>query len=183
MAVSESLARSAMVKRAGGVMPLREAVLMVTLVNHPMLAEEFFDEIETLNLSHKELRQVLAVLVDVLAHEPTHDRAAVLAALERAGLAQVWDRALEHVRRAGHWPALEAAALDDTRDAFLQSLQFHKGARTLQIELKAAEAALASEPTEENYRHLVDVQAQFRDLQAAEALIEGFGVSSGRVER
>jgi hypothetical protein len=46
--------------------------------------------------------------------------------------------------------------------------------------LKQAEAALASDPTDENYRHLVEIQAQFRDVQATEALIEGFGVSSGR---
>jgi len=37
-----------------------------------------------------------------------------------------------------------------------------------------------NEPTDANYRHLVEVQAQFRDAQATEALIEGFGVSSGR---
>ena len=46
-----------------------------------------------------------------------------------------------------------------------------------------AEAALAAEPTDENYRHLVEIQNQFRDVQATEALIEGFGVSSGRAGR
>ncbi|WP_137113563.1 DNA primase [Mesorhizobium sp. GR13] len=183
LAVSESLARTALVKRAGGVMPLREAVMVVTLVNHPMLAEEFFDEVEALDLSHKELRHVLAVLIDVLAHQAGHDRAAVLAAIDAGGLGSVWERGFEHVNRAGHWPAMEQAALDDAREAFLQALQLHKGARTIQSELKAAEVALATEPTEENYRHLVEVQAQFRDLQAAEALIEGFGVLSGRVDR
>ncbi|MBX3598528.1 MAG: DNA primase [Rhizobiaceae bacterium] len=180
LAVSESLARSALVKRSGGVMPLREAVLVVTLVNHPMLAEEFFDDVERLELTHKDLRQMRSVLIDVLAHQAAHDRAAVLAAIETAGLAPVWERAFEHVRRAGHWPALETAAIDDARQAFLQGLQLFVSERTLQAELKEAEAALASEPTEENYRHLVEVQAQFRDLQAAEALIEGFGVLSGR---
>jgi hypothetical protein len=29
-----------------------------------------------------------------------------------------------------------------------------------------AEAALAAEPTDENYRHLVEIQNQFRDVQA-----------------
>ncbi|MCO5065199.1 MAG: DNA primase [Rhizobiaceae bacterium] len=182
-AVSESLARTAMVKRSGGVMPLREAVMVVTLVNHPLLAEEFFDEVGALDLSHKELRQLLLVLIDVLAHQAAHDRSTVLAAVEAAGLVPSWERALEHVRRAGHWPALETAALDDAREAFMQALQLHRGARTLHTELKAAEVALANEPTEENYRHLVEVQAQFRNLQAAEALIEGFGVLSGRVDR
>jgi DNA primase len=59
----------------------------------------------------------------------------------------------------------------------------HRSARTLHKELKAAEAALATDPTEENYRHLVEIQTQFRDVQTPEALIDGFGVSSGRAAR
>jgi DNA primase len=58
-----------------------------------------------------------------------------------------------------------------------------RSAGALHKELKAAEAALATDPTEENYRHLVEIQAQFRDVQAPEALVDGFGVSSGRVAR
>lgn len=68
-------------------------------------------------------------------------------------------------------------------DAFLQALHLQRSARTLHKELKAAEAALATDPTEENYRHFVEIQAQFRDVQAPEALIDGFGVSSGRAAR
>ena len=33
------------------------------------------------------------------------------------------------------------------------------------------------------YRHFVEIQAQFRDVQTPEALIDGFGVSSGRATR
>ena len=66
------------------------------------------------------------------------------------------------------------------REAFAQALHLHRSAGTLHKELKAAEMALATEPTDANYRHLVAIQTQFRDVQATEALIEGFGVSSGR---
>ena len=81
------------------------------------------------------------------------------------------------------WTALEDAALDDAREAFLQALHLHRSARNLHRELKAAEAALATEPTDENYRHMLEIQAQFRDAQATEALIEGFGIPSGRASR
>ena len=60
LAVSESLARSAMVKRAGGVMPLREAAIVVALVNHPALIDENFEHAEFLELSHPDLRQLHA---------------------------------------------------------------------------------------------------------------------------
>ncbi|MEP9374069.1 DNA primase [Mesorhizobium sp. KR1-2] len=182
LAVSESLARSAMVKRAGGIMPLREAALVVSLINHPVLVDEHFDHVEDLDLTDQDLRLLHSALIDAVAHD-AEERGAVIAHIEQAGLGEIWQRATALVRKARQWPALEDAAIEDARDAFGQVLHLHRSARTLHKELKVAEAALATDPTDENYRHLVDIQAQFRDVQATEALIEGFGISSGRVDR
>jgi len=183
LAVSESLARSAMVKRAGGVMPLREAAIVVALVNHPQLIDENFEHTEFLELSHPDLRLLHATVLDAMAHDAANDRASVLARIEAAGLSEGWERAVGLIRKARLWPVLEEAAVEDARDAFAQALHLHRSAGTLHKELKAAEMALAAEPTDENYRHLVEIQAQFRDVQATEALIEGFGISSGRGAR
>ncbi|MBL8577016.1 MAG: DNA primase [Mesorhizobium sp.] len=182
-AVSESLARSALVKRGGGVMPLREAAIVVALVNHPSLIDENFEHTEFLELSHPDLRRLHAIILDALAHDAANDRAEVLAHVASAGQSEVWERAIALIRKARLWPVLEEAAVDDARDAFAQALHLHRSAGTLHKELKAAEMALATEPTDENYRHLVEIQTQFRDVQATEALIEGFGVSSGRAGR
>jgi DNA primase len=182
LAVSESLARSALVKRAGGIMPLRETAIIVALVNHPALAEEYFDAIESLDLVHPDLRQMHAVLIDALAHSPA-DRLSIVGALQSAGLEDAWDRAVTLIRKANLWTALDDAALDDAREAFAQALHLHRSARNLHRELKTAEQALATEPTDENYRHMLEIQAQFRDAQATEALIEGFGTQSGRANR
>ncbi len=182
LGVSESLARSALVRRAGGLMSLREAALVVTLVNHPMLVDEQFEHVEELDLADQDLRQLHSALIDAVAHD-AETREEVTAHVERAGLSEVWERATALVRKARLWPALEDAALEDARDAFAQALHLHRSARTLHKELKAAETALATDPTDENYRHLVEIQAQFRDVQATEALIEGFGISSGRGDR
>ncbi len=182
-AVSESLARSAMVKRAGGVMPLRETAIVVALVNHPQLIDENFEHAEFLELSHPDLRQLHATILDAMAHNAANDRASALAAIKRAGHLERWERAVSLIRKARLWPVLEDAALDDAREAFAQALHLHRSAGTLHKELKAAEMALATEPTDENYRHLVEIQTQFRDVQATEALIEGFGISSGRAGR
>jgi len=107
----------------------------------------------------------------------------VVATIERAGCAEIWERAVGLIRRARQWPALETAALDDARDALNQALHLQRSARTLHKELKQAEAALEADPSDENFRHLIEIQAQFQDVQATEALIEGFGVSSGRAGR
>ena len=136
-----------------------------------------------LELSHPDLRLLHAALIDAMAHGAGNDRKAVLAAIEQAGHKERWERALALIRRARLWPVMEDAALEDARDAFAQALHLHRSAGTLHKELKAAEMALATEPTDENYRHLVEIQTQFRDVQATEALIEGFGISSGKVGR
>ncbi|MCT8991230.1 DNA primase [Chelativorans sp. SCAU2101] len=183
LAVSESLARSALVKGSGGIMPLREAAIMVALVNHPLLLDEYFDQVEKLTLESADLRRLREVLFDALAHDASHERGALKAAIANAGLEAVYERAEMLVRRANQWPALPEAALEDAREAFLQALHLHLSAGTLNRELKAAERALAEEPTEENYRRLVEIQAELRNIQAAEALIEGFGLLSGRVGR
>ena len=137
------------------------------------------------NLAHgfdiAEIRRAAANLEDGAVTEGyAADREAVIAAIDRAGCTDIWERAVALIRRVRQWPALESAAIDDARDAFTQALHLHRSAGTLHKELKAAEMALATEPTDENYRHLVEIQTQFRDVQATEALIEGFGIQSGR---
>jgi DNA primase len=181
--ISESLGRSALLKRGGEVMSVREATIMVALINHPALIDENFEYVEFLDLANSDLRKLHTALLDALAHDLADERNAVVEAIGRAGCTDIWERAVGLIKRTRQWPALESAALEDARDAFSQALHLHRSARTLHKELKQAEAALATDPTDENYRRLVEIQAQFRDVQATEALIEGFGVSSGRVGR
>ncbi|TJV40304.1 MAG: DNA primase [Mesorhizobium sp.] len=182
MAITESLGQSALVKRGEG-MSVREATIIVALVNHPPLIDENFAHVEFLDLANADLQRLHGAILDAMAHDMANDRQAVVATIERAGCAEIWERAVGLIRRARQWPALETAALDDARDALNQALHLQRSARTLHKELKQAEAALEADPSDENFRHLIEIQAQFRDVQATEALIEGFGVSSGRAGR
>jgi 2-polyprenyl-3-methyl-5-hydroxy-6-metoxy-1,4-benzoquinol methylase len=145
--------------------------------------EENFDQIESLDLSHSELRALHSAIIDAHAHGNAGDRLAAIETMRAAGLGEAWEHAVGLIRRIGMWPALEEAGLDDARDAFAQALHLQLSAGALHKELRAAEAALATDPTDENLRHFVEIQAQFRDVQTPEALIEGFGVSSGRATR
>jgi DNA primase len=142
--------------------------------------------IDGLDLSHPDLRQLHAVLIDALAHcenAEGFDRDCCMAEIDKSGVSELWERAEGLVRRARQWPALSDASVEDAREALAQALHLHRNARTLHRELRAAEAALASDPSDEHLQHLLAVQAQFHDAQATEALIEGFGVTSGRVDR
>lgn len=182
-AVTDSLARSAMVKSVGGQTPLRETVLIVCATNHAVLLEEQFDAFEALNVPPGELKRLHATIMDAIATQDMTERETLVEWLRQAGVGEEWDRAEQLVRAAKVWPALEDAALDDARDAFRQALHLHRMAGALHKELKEAEQALATDPTDENFEHLLDVQNQFRDAQAIDALIEGFGIQSGRPTR
>ena len=179
-AVTDSLARSALVKSSGGQALLRETVLIVCAVNHPVLLEEEFDAFDALDIPPGGLRALRGAVMDAIADEQAGNRETLVARLADSGLGDDWQRAVDLVRAAQVWPAFEDAALDDARETFRQALHLHRMAGALNKELKEAEAALAADPTDENFEHLLEVQNQFRNVQAVEALIEGFGIQSGR---
>ena len=64
-----------------------------------------------------------------------------------------------------------------------QLVALHRQWHCLTKELRDAEQALGQDPTEANYSWLQDVKARLALLGGTEALIEGFGASSGRPVR
>ena len=62
-------------------------------------------------------------------------------------------------------------------------MTLHRRQRTLHKELRDAETALADDTSEANFARLVDIQKQLANAEGTEALIEGFGSSSGRQMR
>ncbi len=180
LAVSDSLARSALVRGSVAQPSLREAAILLMAIHHPQLVEEDFASFEGLELIHPDLKLLQGTVLDCLAEHVVADRAAVAAKLEASGQIKVLYGVEAMIRRTRLWTATAEGAIDDVREAFAQSLHLHQTTRTLHNELKLAETALADDPTEESYEHLIDVQNQMRNAQATEALIEGFGVSSGR---
>ena len=188
LAVSDSLARSALVRSSGGPLPLRDTAMLVAMVNHPTLLDDYFEAFEHMNLSHPDLKRLHTGLLDALAHGAAHERSTLVGALDQAGLTATWENAVALVRRARLWPALEDAALDDVREAFGQLAALHSRTRELREQRSSVEAALAEAVEggeEQSCQHLLHVlnaiSADIANLERLEALIEGFGVSSGRV--
>ena len=181
IAVSDTLARSALVQGGRAQPSLRETAILMTVVTHPSLAEEEFAVFTNMDLANPDLKALHGAILDCLAENAAPDRDAVLAHLAAKGQENILLVAEELVRRGRMWVATGEAAIDDAREAFKQALHLHQLSSSLHRELRLAEQALAQEPTEENYARLIDVQAQMRNAQATEALIDGFGISSGRV--
>ncbi len=94
---------------------------------------------------------------------------------------------LQHVEQAvttqAVWAARPGAAREDVLSTWTQLVALHRQWHSLLRELKDAELALGAEASETNYGWLRDVKARLAEVDGIEALIEGFGESSGRFQR
>ncbi|MBN8956799.1 MAG: DNA primase [Rhizobiales bacterium] len=179
---SQRLATSSIVRGFGASVPPREALILVTVLNHPWLLEAHAEELAELEFRHPEADRLRRALLDAEAghsHAPMSPemlREAVTATGFGATLARV-EGALTHF---SDWPARPEAAADDVGRWWDHVVTLHRKQRTLNRELKDAERALGTEPSEENLHWLKDVQERLTALEGSEALIEDFGVLSGR---
>ena len=193
--VSDRLRRSTLLAgRASH--PLREVVLVMTMVNHPALLSRHLDEFALIEFSHPDLGALREAILDIAAHEGDGGRGEgdrdgeedgegglPLRALLGPRFNALLQRLEAQLDAAGHWPATPAAGDDDASEGWLQALTLHRRKQTLHKELRDAEAALADDPSEASLARLVDIQQQLATSEGTEALIEGFGASSGRSVR
>jgi DNA primase len=105
------------------------------------------------------------------------------AELSGRGLAEVAGRIQRAITTPSVWGARPEAAPDDVLMTWKQLVALHRQWHSLVKELRDAEAALGQDATEANYSWLQDVKARLSVIEGTEALIEGFGASSGRPVR
>ena len=187
-AMSQQLARSALVRGTAALPVLRESVLALMLVNHPELLVSEFDEVAAIEFEHAQLTRLLQRLMQLCAEDRAMERNAVRDILEQEGHGELIDRIERQIRNAREWTATSEAALEDAREAFNQSLALHRRtcalkSQKLELERDIAEAVEAGDDAmvPELMQTLQTVHLEVSRLERQEALIEGFGVLSGRV--
>ncbi|MGB7286018.1 MAG: DNA primase [Salaquimonas sp.] len=181
---SPALLNSSLLKKGQARIPLREAALIVGVINHPALLTRFFDEFVALQFTSNQVSDLRQKVVDIFAEqagsaEPLSAealRAGLIAKGEEAVIAKM-DTQLSQNRV---WQSGINAAYEDALDGWRQAYVLHIRHYTLHRELKSAEQALASDDSEENLQRLLHIQAEIAKDEGMEALIDGFGVSSGR---
>jgi DNA primase len=179
--VSDRLRRSTILAGRSS-LPLREVVLVVTMVNHPELIATHLDAFVHIEFSHRDLDQLRNAVLEIAADGEEWDAVALRKQLtDRFG--PLIARLDAQVEAIGHWPARLGSAPADAEGGWLQALTLHRRKGTLHRELKDAEVALAESPSEVNLARLVEIQNQLASSEGVEALIEGFGASSGREKR
>lgn len=181
---SSELLRSGLIRGQARI-SAREAILVGTMIYHVALLDVHLEDFAALELDNHALGRLRADLIALVSeHEGDGDeRPNLRAQLAEIGHSQVLEQLDWTLRAQGIWQAGEKAADSDAEIGWMHTLTLHRKTKTLHKELKAAERALADEPSEDNLIRLQDIQNQLATMDGREALIEGFGAHSGRGER
>jgi DNA primase len=180
---SAQLASSPVHRGHRAAIPRREALILQAVVNHPWLLHEHLEELAGVEFRHAEAARVKRELIDIFAQGGAPDGEAMAAELTRRGLTEAAARIHKAITTSSVWGAQSDAAPEDVLTTWKQLVALHRQWHSLIKELKDAEQALGQDSTEANYSWLRDVKARLSVLDGTEALIEGFGASSGRPVR
>ncbi|MBP1852664.1 DNA primase [Rhizobium halophytocola] len=187
-AISDRLAASGLVKGYHISPALRESVLALTIVNHPDLLQEEYDEIASIDFEHRDLQRLWSAVLNVAVTRGAKlKRDDLIEELTLSGFEELLALLDQQIRNARHWPATEQAALEDAREAYRQALAFCKRSRGLRRQKQELEREVqaATESDDAERMSLVlgalqEVQFEIIRMENQEAIVDGFGVMSGR---
>jgi DNA primase len=186
---SPQLALSPIMRGQRSAMSRREALILQSLINHPWLLHDHLEEVAALELAHPEAHRLRAGIIAAFANDHHHGAALdgqsekMRADLAESGFSQALQRVERAITTSAVWGTQAGAAREDVLSTWRQLVSLHRQWHSLLRELKDAEAALGEEASEANLAWLRDVKARLESLDGTEALIEGFGESSGRFQR
>ncbi|MDE5441357.1 DNA primase [Bradyrhizobium sp. CSA207] len=188
-AASPQLAASPIMKGQRSAISRREALILQILINHPWLLHEHLEEVAALELAHPEAHKLRAAIIAAFANDhhhspdPSEQAEKMRSDIEKGGFSQLLQRVENGITTQAVWGAREGAARDDVLSTWHQLVALHRQWHSLLRELKDAELALGEDPSEANMAWLRDVKARIGEVDGTEALIEGFGELSGRLQK
>lgn len=181
--VSNALRKTLSANSSTSAVASREAVILVGLINHPQLVEQHLEDLAEIDLQSVAARKVLDVVMAQVSANHEITSKVLREALERSGCAIELGQIDNIVRQQGIWQVALDTDSQDAEVGLNHALALQYKSHRLNRELKAAELALGSDPSEESYERLRDIQNQITSVDGTEALIEGFGSLSGRSTR
>ena len=178
--VSQQMAASPLHRGFRTAVPLREALILQAAINHPWLLHDHLEELSQLEFRYPEAERLKAALIDIAAHAAGAATEDIKAELASRNLTEVMDRIEAAITTSSVWGARPDAAPEDVLVTWHQLFTLHRQRYLLTKALQDAAHALGEEPSEANNLRLNDVKAELEKMDGTEALIEGFGFSSGR---
>ena len=182
-APSLRLGQSPLVRGHRSALSAREALILAAVIEHPWLLETHLEEFAEIELIHPDADQLRRAVLEMASGEIATDKEKLHRDLVAKGLEPLMARVRGAITHTSDWPARAGAGEADVSQWWAHIVTLHRKTRTLNRELKDAERALGDDPSEANFAWIRDVQNRLAALEGTEALIEGFGASSGRSVR
>ncbi|MGB3273893.1 MAG: DNA primase, partial [Xanthobacteraceae bacterium] len=187
-ATSPQLAASPILRGRQSAISPREALILISLLNHPWLLHDHLEEVAVLEFTHQDAQKLRDMIVaTVVGQEPARNAEVEATRLRHLlaekGLAPLVERIEQAVTAPAVWGAQPEAAAEDVLATWHQLIVLHRQRHALLKELKDAERALGEAVSEANCAWLNDVKGRLAQTEGLEALIEGFGEASGRFQR
>jgi DNA primase len=167
---------------------LRESVLAMTIVNHPQLLLEEYDEIASMDFESRDLQRLWSCVLTVAGRaNPDFSAKHLREQLEENGFSEILAAMNQQVRNARLWTATLEADAQDALQAYRQTRALYSRSKELrhqktELEREIAETIDEPELNSLLLRALLEVQNEISRMENQEAIIDGFGVLSGRVK-
>ncbi|WP_375655113.1 DNA primase [Bartonella sp. AA83SXKL] len=169
------LENSEIVRNSSQSIPLREAVILLTLAYYPELWYENFEILSELELKNTQLIIFHQAMLEILGDQQLHDKETMVAFLEKRGQKALLERMKHLVQNIGMRIILGGAPIEDARAILKQAVYLHLQEHHLHKRLQDIEEQLVENPKSEVFDLLREVKNELEQMQATEALIEGFG--------
>ena len=152
-----------------GAAPVREAVIVGTLLVQPEMLADFAEEIAELDFEDPDARALLSVLLACAAEEARTEPEVLQGRITRAGLSSAAERILALARSRDRNTVAAHADPAQRADALRQAMILHRQAGALHSELREARQAFENDPTDAGWAWLCEVKARLETVIAAEA--------------
>ncbi len=166
---SESLLRSGIVGAKHSFIHPREALIALTLINHPFLAEEHPDDVARLSFESAGLSALTDAILEAAATENALDSQGVrhhLDARALGGVVKSVESALRHRCDGFAQPGADRASVEA---GWRHVTTLHRASYELKRELEAAERAFQSEQSADSYERLEAARLQLLAMERPEA--------------
>jgi DNA primase len=152
-----------------GAAPVREAVIVGTLLAHPEMLADFAEAIAELDFEDPDARALLSVLLACAAEDQPTEPEVLQNRITRAGLVAAAERILALARSRDRTTLAPHADPVHRTDALRQAMILHRQAGALHSELREARQAFENDPTDAGWAWLCEVKARLETVIAAEA--------------
>lgn len=175
---SETLKRSALVRGAREVAS-REALILLTMLNHPWLLEALPEEIAAIRFGNARFAGLRDVMLNLTIDDKLLDSEALRTQLSLSESGAIVAQVESVITHKSDWFAEPGASQADVETGWRQILALHRRSVELGRELEAAQRAFNDEGSESAQERLFDIRKQLSNLDGMEASIEGYGEDQG----